>query len=89
MYINFIIIVLIDILQMDLKKLTGEMLTLDVKFSDTIGIVKQKIQQKEGIPPYEQHLIFNGKEFKDECTLSDCNFQEKSYIFLVQKNKGN
>ena len=76
-------------MQITLTKLNGITLTLDVKFSDTIGIVKQKIQQKEGIPPDEQRLIFNGEEFKDECTLSDYNFQEKSCIYLVQKFKGN
>ena len=64
------------------KTLTGKILALDVEHSDTIKNVKRKIQDKEGIPPSQQHLIFRRQELKDHQTLDEYKVTDKSSVHL-------
>ena len=74
--------------QIQIKTLQGKTMPMEVQDGDTIGSIKAKIHEKEGIPVDQQRLVFNGKQLEDNMKVSDYGIQADSVMHLVLRLKG-
>ena len=71
-----------------IKTLVGKEIKLNLELDTTIAVVKQKIEELEGIPPIQQRLVFSGRQMIDDKTLEEYNVQPGSYFHLVLALRG-
>ncbi|KYR01308.1 neddylin [Tieghemostelium lacteum] len=70
------------------KTLTGKEIEIDIEVTDKIQRIKERVEEKEGIPPSQQRLIFGGKQMVDEKTAQDYSIEGGSVLHLVLALRG-
>nr|CAH8842094.1 unnamed protein product [Trichobilharzia regenti] len=70
------------------KTLTGKEIEIDIEQTDKVERIKERIEEKEGIPPQQQRLIFSGKQMNDEKLVQEYKIQGGSVIHLVLSLRG-
>jgi len=70
------------------KTLTGKEIEMDIELTDTIQRIKERVEEKEGIPPVQQRLIFAGKQMNDDKIARDYNIEGGSVLHLVLALRG-
>lgn len=75
-------------MQIFIKNLAGKTTTVDVEPTDPISTLKSRIEEKEGIPPEDQRLIYNGKDLEPQRTVQDYDIQKEATLHLVLRLRG-
>lgn len=68
--------------------LVGSEVTLDVDPHEKVITVKERLEEKEGIPPEQQRLVYDGKHINDDASLADYKLQDGAKLNLVLSLRG-
>ncbi|EEQ38650.1 hypothetical protein EJF18_30486 [Clavispora lusitaniae] len=75
-------------MQVKVKTLTGRDIPVDIEAGDKVVRIKEMMEEKEGIPPAQQRLIFNGSQLNDDATVSESGIQPGASLHLVLTLRG-
>ncbi|XP_023233410.1 NEDD8 isoform X1 [Centruroides sculpturatus] len=70
------------------ETLTGKEIEIDIEPTDRVERIKERVEEKEGIPPAQQRLIFSGKQMNDDKTAADYKVTGGSVLHLVLALRG-
>ncbi|KUI53951.1 Ubiquitin-like protein 1 [Cytospora mali] len=70
------------------RTLTGKEIELDIDKEFKVSAIKEKVEEKEGIPPVQQRLIFGGKQMADDKTADEYNLEAGATLHLVLALRG-
>ncbi|KAL1991048.1 hypothetical protein VTN49DRAFT_5552 [Thermomyces lanuginosus] len=70
------------------RTLTGKEIELDIEPDYKVSRIKERVEEKEGIPPVQQRLIFGGKQMADDKTAADYNLEGGATLHLVLALRG-
>ncbi len=71
-----------------MKTLTGKTLTIFIGNDATVKKLKAAIQDREGIPPDQQRIIFKGLQLEEDLKLSDYKIKREDTLVLVLRLRG-
>ncbi|KAF2773616.1 putative NEDD8-like protein [Teratosphaeria nubilosa] len=75
-------------MQIKVRTLTGKEIELDIEPSDTVTRIKERVEEREGIPPVQQRLIYGGKQMADDKTAAEYNLEGGATLHLVLALRG-
>eukprot|EP00039_Didymoeca_costata_P018669 m.334483 g.334483 ORF g.334483 m.334483 type:complete len:79 (+) comp17360_c0_seq1:143-379(+) len=75
-------------MQIKVKTLTGKVIAIDIEPTDTVKRIKERVEEKQGIPPEQQRLIFQGKQMGDDKTAESFKIVGGSTLHLVLALRG-
>ncbi|CAL9730531.1 NEDD8-like protein Rub1p [Monosporozyma unispora] len=75
-------------MQIKVRTLTGKEIAVEVAESDRVYHIKELLEEKEGIPPIQQRLIFQGKQISDDDTISSAHLESGTQLHLVLTLRG-
>lgn len=79
---------MIHIMHITVKTLTGKELSFDFDPKITVAEIKENIEEKEGIPPAQQRIIFSGKQMTDTKNIEDHSVKENDTLHLILALRG-
>jgi len=75
-------------MQIKIKNLGGKIVDIDIEPTDTIERIKERVEEKEGIPPPQQRLIFGGKAMADDKTAAEYGISAGNTLHLILALRG-